>query len=166
MSFLLDIALIVSCVVIFMLGFSAGITRSIFAVAAGFLGIMAASRYPDQSGVNYYIILAAVVVIVLIAGSLTQKVVKFFYLNIVDKAAGGVLGVFVWALVALNVILPSIHYAPDFVEKSKISLSRVTLNASNRYLPQFGSFAIGSMRQEFSSRVSEIMSDKKISEKK
>ncbi|MCL2389309.1 MAG: CvpA family protein [Elusimicrobia bacterium] len=159
MSFILDIVFVASCAVIFMLGFATGITRSSFAVAAGFVGIMAASYYPYPYGINYYIIFAVMAMLVFFAGLVVRRLVNFFYLNIVDKTAGAVLGVFVWALVCFNVILPSIKNAQDFIEDSRVSLSRFSTMTLNRYLPQFGAFSLRDIRQNILEKVIEIQNN-------
>jgi uncharacterized membrane protein required for colicin V production len=160
MSFLLDAALIISCIIIFALGFTTGLTRSFFAVAAGFIGIMAASKYPYQSGINYYIIFAAASLLVMLCGVILQRIIKFFYLTILDKTAGAALGVFVWVLVALNVILPSINHASAFVEQSRLSISRVGIKTMHNFLPHFGSYAISGIRREVSKKMNDIIENK------
>ena len=119
MTLLIDILLIASTVLIACLGWSAGLTRTFFAVLAGFLSIFAASRYPYQEGINYYLIFVITALFVMMIGGFVLRMVKFFFMNPVDKVGGAVLGVFVWLIVCINVVIPTLTHGTNALEGPK-----------------------------------------------
>jgi uncharacterized membrane protein required for colicin V production len=110
MTILIDILLIVSIAAIGYFGYSAGFTRSFVASLAGFLSMFAAYIYPNQDGINFYLIFAITTVIIFMIGAFIFRTVHFFYMTILDKIGGTVLGVIVWTIVAVNIIIPSFDY--------------------------------------------------------
>ena len=110
MSILTDILLIISIAASGYFGSQAGFNRSFFACAAGFLAILAANLYPNQNGINPYLIFAIVLVAVFMAGAFLFRIIHFLYMTIFDKALGAVLGIFVWTIVSVNIVIPSFDY--------------------------------------------------------
>lgn len=116
MTLLIDILLVASTVLIACLGWSAGLTRSFFAVLAGFLSVFAASKYPYQEGINYYLIFIITALAVMMVGGFVLRMVKFFFMNPADKAGGAVLSVVVWLIVSVNVIIPTLTHGTHALE--------------------------------------------------
>ena len=83
-------------------------------------------------------------IIIFLVGIFIFKIVKFLYLSIFDKLAGACLGFFLWLILSVNVIIPSLDvYANQIQSKiekttSIISkLSKVTLPIFGKYIPSF-----------------------------
>jgi hypothetical protein len=110
MSLLIDVFLAVSILLIAWLGWSAGAVRSFFAVLSGFMAIFAASVYPHQEGINFWLVFVISALAVIIACGFALRLVKFFFMRPFDKAGGAVLSVAVWAVVAVNVIVPTLTH--------------------------------------------------------
>ncbi|MDR2709220.1 MAG: CvpA family protein [Elusimicrobiota bacterium] len=108
MTTLVDGIFLVSVALIAYLGWKAGFTRCFFALLAGFLAIAAASKYPNQEGLNFYLIFLIVAVAVFIGGALSFRAVNFIYMTIFDKAAGMILAALVWTIVSVNVVIPAL----------------------------------------------------------
>jgi uncharacterized membrane protein required for colicin V production len=104
----IDIFLTLSVVLAVWLGWSAGFTRTFFAVLAGFLAVFAASKYPYQEGLNFYLIFAITALLVIMSGGFTLRLISFFYLNILDRIGGAVLSACTWLVVSVNIIIPSV----------------------------------------------------------
>jgi uncharacterized membrane protein len=117
---LIDIFFTVSTLLIIWLGWSTGLARTFFAVFAGFIAIFAANKYPYQEGMNAYLIFSIAAVFVLMVGTFTVRVIKFFYLNILDRIGGAFLSVCVWFVIFTNVLIPTMT-------------SGTNLNKSNSY---------------------------------
>jgi uncharacterized membrane protein required for colicin V production len=118
MSLLIDIFLIASIAIIGWLGWSAGVTRSFFAVASGFLAVLAASKYPYQEGINYWLVFAITALFIVMLGGFFLRIVKFFFMNPFDKAGGAVLSVFVWIIVSVNVLIPTLTHGTRALDGS------------------------------------------------
>lgn len=129
MTLLIDIFILVSILLIAWFGWSAGLTRSFFAVLAGFVSVMAAEKYPYQSGINYYLVFAICALVFYMAGAFVLRVVKFFYMNLIDKAGGAVLSVLVWFVVCVNVVVPTLTYGTQALGGSERSFYK-TISAS------------------------------------
>jgi uncharacterized membrane protein required for colicin V production len=129
MTLLIDIFILVSVVLIAWFGWSAGLTRSFFAVLAGFVSIMAAEKYPYQSGINYYLIFAICALVFYMTGAFILRIVRFFYMNLIDKAGGAVLSVLVWFVVCVNIVVPTLTYGTHALDGSSRSLYK-TVSAS------------------------------------
>ena len=93
MTLLIDIFILASILLTAWFGWSAGLTRSFFALLAGFVSVMAAEKYPYQSGINYYLVFAICSLVFYMTGAFALRIVKFFYMNLIDKAGGAVLSV-------------------------------------------------------------------------
>jgi uncharacterized membrane protein required for colicin V production len=104
----IDIFLALSIVLAVWLGYSVGFTRTFFAVLAGFLAIFAASKYPHQEGLNFYLVFAITALLVIMSGGFTLRLISFFYLNILDRIGGAVLSACVWLIVSVNIIIPAV----------------------------------------------------------
>jgi uncharacterized membrane protein required for colicin V production len=104
----IDIFLTLSIVLAVWLGWSAGFTRTFFAVLAGFLAVFAASKYPHQEGLNFYLVFAITALLVIMVGGFTLRLISFFYLNILDRIGGAALSACVWLIVSVNIIVPTV----------------------------------------------------------
>jgi uncharacterized membrane protein required for colicin V production len=103
---IIDIFLVTSLILVAWIGWQAGLVRSCFAVLAGFCAILAASKYFYQEGPNFYYIFVIVALFIIIIGGIIFRVIKFFYLNFLDRLGGLVLSVLVWLIVSVNIIIP------------------------------------------------------------
>jgi uncharacterized membrane protein required for colicin V production len=124
---LIDIFLTVSILLIFWLGWAAGLTRTFFAVLTGFLSIFAANKYPDNTGIKFYLVFCITALLVIMLGSFTIRVVNFFYLNFLDKILGAVLSVCVWAVIAVNIVIPSLMRVPNSFDTAEKSIVYKTI---------------------------------------
>jgi hypothetical protein len=123
---LVDIFFVASIVLIILLGWSAGLARTFFAVLAGFVAIFAADKYPYQEGMNGYLIFSIAAVFVIMIGAFTLRIINFFYLNIFDRIGGAFLSVCIWIIIFINVIIPS-------------ATNRISLDIDKSYI--YGAFA-------------------------
>ena len=144
LSLAIDGSIILLLLFLLYIGYYAGIIKSFFAVVSGFFAIVLAESYPNQVGINYYFVFVAVAIIIFLVGIFIFKIVKFLYLSIFDKLAGACLGFFLWLILSVNVIIPSLDvYANQIQSKiekttSIISkLSKVTLPIFGKYIPSF-----------------------------
>ena len=144
LSLAIDISIILLLLFLLYIGYYAGIIKSFFAVVSGFFAIILAENYPYQVGINYYFVFVAVALIIFLVGIFIFKIVKFLYLSIFDKLAGACLGFFLWLILSVNVIIPSLDvYANQIQSKiekttSIISkLSKITLPIFGKYIPSF-----------------------------
>ena len=144
LSLAIDGSIILLLLFLLYIGYYAGIIKSFFAVVSGFFAIVLAENYPNQVGINYYFVFVAVALIIFLVGIFVFKIVKFLYLSIFDKLAGACLGFFLWLILSVNVIIPSLDvYANQIQSKiekttSIISkLSKVTLPIFGKYIPSF-----------------------------
>jgi len=135
MALIIDIFLVASLIVIIKLGWSAGFTRSFFAAFAGFAAIFAASKYPFQEGANFYLVFIITALLLIAAGGFILRLVKFFYMNDFDKAAGAVLGGALWIIVCVNVIVPTLTYGTSVFDGENKSVFRIVSNGMHSYLP-------------------------------
>ncbi|MDR2860243.1 MAG: hypothetical protein LBV66_00225 [Elusimicrobiota bacterium] len=110
MTILTDFLLIITIFLIGFSGWKAGFTRSFFACLAGFISILAASKYPNQEGINFYLIFAISTVVVFMRGAFVLRAINFFYMTAVDRTFGAILGALVWTIVAVNIVIPSFDY--------------------------------------------------------
>jgi hypothetical protein len=118
MSMLIDVFLAVSILIIAWLGWSAGAVRSFFAVLSGFTAIFAASAYPYQEGINFWLIFVISALAVIIACGFVLRIVKLFFMRPFDKVGGAVLSVAVWATVTVNVIIPTLTHETGALDGS------------------------------------------------
>ena len=144
LSLAIDGSIILLLLLLLYIGYYAGIIKSFFAVVSGFFAIILAENYPYQVGINYYFVFVAVALIIFLVGVFVFKIVKFLYLSIFDKLAGACLGFFLWLILSVNVIIPSLDvYANQIQSKiekttSIISkLSKITCPSFGKYIPSF-----------------------------
>ncbi len=135
MTLLIDIFILVSILLIAWFGWSAGLTRSFFAVLAGFVSVMAAEKYPYQSGINYYLVFAICALVFYMAGAFALRIVKFFYMNLIDKAGGAVLSVLVWFVVCVNVVVPTLTYGTQALGGSERSFYKTVSASMQKNMP-------------------------------
>ena len=137
MNLLVDVFLVASILVIAWFGWSAGLTRSFFAVLAGFLSIFAASIYPYQEGINFYLIFIITLVVVMMAGGFILRLVRFFFMNIVDKTGGAALSVIVWLIVAINVVIPTLTHGTRVLDGSTRTVYKTISKSMHAKIPLF-----------------------------
>ncbi|BAV58732.1 hypothetical protein AGMMS49573_10170 [Endomicrobiia bacterium] len=104
----IDIFLTLTVVLAVWLGWFAGFTRTFFAFLAGFLAVFAASKYPHQKGLNFYLVFVITALLVIMSGGFTLRLISFFYLNILDRIGGAALGACIWLVVSVNIIIPAV----------------------------------------------------------
>jgi uncharacterized membrane protein required for colicin V production len=114
----IDIFLVVSIVLAVWFGWSAGLTRTFFAVLAGFLAIFATNKYPYQEGLNPYFIFAITALFIIMLGAFILRMISFFYLNIFDRTGGAVLSVSIWLVVSINIIIPTMTHGTHLLDGS------------------------------------------------
>lgn len=119
MTLLIDIFLVASVILIAYLGWSAGLTRSFFAVLAGFLAIAAAERYPYQEGINYYLVFVITAIVIFMICGFILRLIRFFFMNPFDKAGGAILSVAVWLIVSVNVLVPTLTHGTNALDENK-----------------------------------------------
>ena len=108
-SFVIDVSLILLFIVFINIGFEVGLIRSFFAFCAGFISILLAQNYPEQAGINYYLIFVVTAIVIYLVGLFFVRVVKLFYLTLFDKFAGIVLSVCICFMLTANFVLPQIR---------------------------------------------------------
>jgi len=136
-SFLIDILLIVLLLFFFYIGFKAGIIRSFFAVTAGFIAIILAENYPNQIGINYYLIFCVSAGSVYLMGLFVLRLVDFMFLSFFDKLAGSCLSILIWVILSANCIIPSITNGNNKLEtKIVTNISHL----SSKIFPSFGKY--------------------------
>lgn len=149
MTLLIDIFLIASIILVAYLGWSAGFTRSFFAVIAGFLSILAASKYPYQDGINFYLVFVITALFVMIAGGFVLRLVNFFYLKIVDRAGGAILSVVVWIVVSVNVIIPTLTHGTHALDGPAQNTVYTTISKTmHKNIPLFKDYVPPSLEQK------------------
>jgi len=132
-----DIIVLVFLVILLYIGFSAGIIKSSFAVAAGFFAVILAENYPNPIGINYYLIFFVTALAIFLAGMMISKIFKFMYLSFFDKIAGACLGLAIWLVFSANIIIPGFNNSQDKTETKIISSIS---NVSSKVFPWFGSY--------------------------
>jgi uncharacterized membrane protein required for colicin V production len=138
----IDIFLTLSVVLAVWLGWSAGFTRTFFAVLAGFLAVFAASKYPYQEGLNFYLIFIITALLVIMSGGFTLRLISFFYLNILDRIGGAALSACLWLLVSVNIIIPAVFcgtcmsYGQSYIYKAVFHLMQSEFPVFKDYVPQ------------------------------
>ena len=137
LNIVINIILFVLLAFLLYIGYYAGIIKSFFAVAAGFVAIVLAENYPYQFGINYYFVFVAAALIIFLIGLFIFKVVKFFYLSIFDKLAGACLGFFIWFVLSANVVIPTFNTTVDKIESKTTDYIS---NLSEQTLPVFGNY--------------------------
>jgi len=134
-SLLIDIFLGVSILLIAWLGWSAGATRSFFAVLSGFIAIFAASKYPYQEGINFWLVFVISALIIVIICGFVLRLVKFFFMKPFDKAGGLVLSVLVWIVVSVNVVVPTLTHGTRALDGSENTLYKTLSRAIHKNIP-------------------------------
>jgi len=140
---LIDILFIISILIIAWFGWKAGLVRSFFAVAAGFVALWAASHYPYQEGINFYIIFAVTVLVIFIVGAFILRILEFFYLRFIDRILGLALNVAVWVIVSVNIIIPTVfqnHAQQDIAQNNKFY--NTISNKVHKITPMFKDYVI------------------------
>lgn len=135
MTLLIDIFILVSIILIAWFGWSAGLTRTFFALLAGFVSIMAAEKYPYQSGINFYLIFVICALVFYMAGAFILRAVRFFYMNLIDKTGGAVLSVLVWFVVCINVVVPTLTYGTQALDGSSRSFYKTVSTSMHKNIP-------------------------------
>ncbi|MCL2334569.1 MAG: hypothetical protein FWC57_00715 [Endomicrobia bacterium] len=145
MNLLIDIFLVASIAAIAYLGWKAGLTRSFFAVLAGFLAMFAAHKYPYHDGINIYLVFVITALFVMMAGGFTLRIVHFFYMNIVDKAGGAALSVLVWLVVSVNIVVPTLTHGTHALDGSTHTLYKTISDTMQRNIPLFRDYVPASL---------------------
>ncbi|MDR0486570.1 MAG: hypothetical protein LBH29_07625 [Elusimicrobiota bacterium] len=140
MTLLVDILLVVNIIIACYLGWQAGFTRSFFAVFTGFVSMYAAGKYPYQEGLNFYLIFFISVIVCFILGALALRLVRFFYMNVIDKAGGALLNAAVWLIISINVLVPTLTYGTAVLEGSTYSVYRVLSEQMHLRIPIFKNY--------------------------
>jgi uncharacterized membrane protein required for colicin V production len=135
MTLLIDVFLAVSILLIGWLGWSAGATRSFFAALSGFTAVFAASKYPYQEGINFWLVFFISALAVIIICGFALRLVKFFFMKPFDKAGGAVLSVVVWTIVSVNVIIPTLTHGTEALNGSRGSLYKTLSAAIHKNVP-------------------------------
>jgi uncharacterized membrane protein required for colicin V production len=154
MTLLIDIFILVSVALIAWFGWSAGLTRSFFAVLAGFVSIMAAEKYPYQSGINYYLVFVISALVFYMAGAFVLRVVRFFYMNIIDKIGGAALSVLVWFVVCINVVVPTLTYGTHALDGSAQSFYKTISTSMHKHIPFFKDYVPAALENKVIARQS------------
>lgn len=132
-----DIIILFFLAVLVYIGFSAGVIKSFFAVAAGFVAIMLAENYPNRIGINYYLIFLASAFVVFLAGMLMSKIFKFLYLSLFDKIGGACLGLAIWFILSANVIIPGMG---GYAGAGETKITSAITGVSSKVFPWFGRY--------------------------
>ncbi|MDR2191435.1 MAG: hypothetical protein LBO62_00940 [Endomicrobium sp.] len=135
MSLLIDIFLAVSIALAAWLGWSAGATRSFFAAFSGFAAVFAASRYPYQEGINFWLIFVISALIIIMICGFVLRLVNFFFMKPFDKAGGAVLSVLVWIVVSVNVIVPTLTHGTRALDGSGNTLYKTFSRTIRKNVP-------------------------------
>jgi hypothetical protein len=154
MTLLIDIFLMASIALIAYFGWNAGLTRSFFAVLAGFVSIMAAEKYPYQAGINYWLIFVISIFIIFIIGAFVLRVVRFFYMNLIDKAGGALLSVLVWFIVCVNVIVPTLTFGTHALDGSARSIYKTISAYTHKNIPVFRAYVPPALERKVVARQS------------
>ncbi len=152
MSLLIDVFLIVSIILIAYLGWSAGLTRTFFAVFAGFLAIFAADKYPYQEGLNFYLVFLITAILVIIAGGFVLRIVSFFFMKPFDKAGGAVLSAAVWLIVSVNVIIPTLTYGTHALDGATHTVYKTISSTMHTQIPLFKDYIPSSLEKKVMER--------------
>jgi hypothetical protein len=151
MTLLIDILLAVNIILASYLGWKAGFTRSSFAVFTVFMSIYIATKYPYQEGINFYLIFSITAIISFMIGAFALRLVRFFYMNTLDKVGGMILNIFVWLIISVNVLVPTLTYRTAVLEGSKYSLYAIISDQLHLRMPMFKNYVpsmIGKMAVE------------------
>ena len=154
MNLLIDILLIASILLIAWFGWSAGLTRSFFAVLAGFVSIMAAEKYPYQAGINYYLVFTICALVFYMAGAFVLRVVRFFYMNLIDKIGGAALSTLVWIVVCINVVVPTLTYGTHALDGSAHSFYKTISMSMHKNIPFFTDYVPSALENKVIARQS------------
>ncbi|MDR3112034.1 MAG: CvpA family protein [Elusimicrobiota bacterium] len=150
---LIDTFLIISTVLVLWLGWSTGLSRTFFAVLTGFAATLAAHKYPDNDGLNFYVVFAITALFIILIGAFTIRVIHFFYLNLLDKLLGAAFSVCVWFLIAINIVTPSLTSVPNSFTKIKDTV--VYMNISkiiHSKVPSFKGYVPGFIKERTSEK--------------
>ena len=137
LNVIINITIFLLLAVLLYIGFYAGIIKSFFAIAAGFVAIVLAENYPYQFGINYYFIFFSAALIVYLIGLFIFKIAKFLYLSMLDKLAGACLSFFVWFILTANVVIPAFN---GYVNPTETKTISYISNLSEQILPAFGKY--------------------------
>lgn len=141
MTLLIDVFLVVSILLVAWLGWNAGITRSFFAALAGFLAMFAVSVYPYKAGMNVYIVFIVAALFVFLIGAFVLRLVRFFFLNLLDKFVGMAFGVVLWLIVSVNIVVPTLaKNLPQAQGAENTTVYKSIASVLHTNVPQFGDF--------------------------
>jgi uncharacterized membrane protein required for colicin V production len=147
---IIDIFLVVSVILIACLGWSAGLTRTFFAVLAGFVAVFVASKYPYQEGLNFYVIFVITALFIIMLGRFISRMVSFFYLNILDRIGGAALSVCVWLIVAINVVIPTITHDTHILDGPTHTIYTTVSHTMQSKFPIFKDYVLSSLERKVS----------------
>jgi hypothetical protein len=131
---IVDVFFVIGIILVIWLGWSAGLTRTFFAVLSGFIAIFASDKYPYQDGMNAYLIFSISAVFVIMVGVFTLRIINFFYLNIFDRIGGVFLSLCVWLIVFINVISPLLASRTQFCESNSYIYSVIVRTMQSKTL--------------------------------
>ncbi|MDR1928532.1 MAG: hypothetical protein LBQ07_00340 [Endomicrobium sp.] len=114
---MLDVFLVVTTILMAWIGWSIGLTRVFFSVFAGFISIVIIFKYVFQEGSNFFLIFTIVLLSVVLIYSFISKTVNFFHLNILDRFGGMLLGLFIWFILFVNIVVPTVNYKGFLLNK-------------------------------------------------
>jgi uncharacterized membrane protein required for colicin V production len=146
----IDIFLVVSVILIAWLGWSAGLTRTFFAVLAGFVAVFVASKYPYQEGLNFYVIFVIATLFIIMLSRFILRMISFFYLNVLDRIGGAVLGVCVWLIVAINVVIPTMTHGTHILNGSTHTIYATISHTMQSKFPIFKDYVPSSLERKVS----------------
>ncbi|MDR3071797.1 MAG: hypothetical protein LBU29_04320 [Endomicrobium sp.] len=98
----------ISLVLMVWLGWVVGFFQAFFAVLAGFMAVFAATKYPYQEGLNFYLVFVITGLFVSMLGRVALKLVGLLCLSILDRIGGVILSTCVWLIVSVSVVVPTI----------------------------------------------------------
>ncbi|MDR2067226.1 MAG: hypothetical protein LBP57_05340 [Endomicrobium sp.] len=146
---IVDIFLVISLTLIGWLGWQAGLVRVCFAVLAGFCAILAASKYPYQKQFNFYYVFVVVALFLVVIGGVVLRIIKFFYLNILDRFGGLIVSVLVWLVVSVKIVIPTMISGTYGLEKQKHVLYTYISNTIKAKFPIFEDYVPGFLEKKF-----------------
>ncbi|MCA6071441.1 MAG: hypothetical protein LE168_03545 [Endomicrobium sp.] len=157
---IIDIFLVVSVILIIWLGWSVGLTRTFFAVLAGFVAVFAASKYPYQEGLNFYVIFVITALFIIMLGGFILRMISFFYLSILDRIGGAVLSVCVWLIVAINVVIPTMTHSTHILDRPTHTIYTAISHTMQSKLPIFKDYVLSSLERKVSEHQSDNLYNK------
>lgn len=140
----LDVGILILSVFGAFLGMQLGVVAAFFDIVAGFAGSWAASRfYPPLAAaatvlpsLAYFVLFAVVAGVFVAAGIVFSHLLEKFFLGLIDKFLGALLGIALCLLFATSVLFPlMLDQSPavqDMVRRS--AFAPYTMRSAQRYL--------------------------------